>query len=217
MKLCSVTALGAEQWVYRVYEIIHSAASGTSKNSRSSQGSLRLIADTRMRRSSSRSGAARPDSHFEIVPCDTRAMSAISACVMRKTHLRICDSGFGMRETYAKVNYSSRHHNADVHHHRRYAGKMHDDVPEIVSELLRITDLSQTALAKLVGVSQPTIQKWMAGIIQPSKPSWDKLMMFAASREDTAHLARQYFLSLFGDNPSFLAGLFTDAIRRKAS
>ena len=200
------------------YRTIHSAASGTSKKRRSSHGNLRFIADERMRRRSSRSGEPRPDSHLDIVDCETRATSAISACVTRNTDVRMYRSGFGMREPYANVNNSSRHHDADVHRHMSYTDAMTDDVTEIITELMRITDASQYKLAKLTKVSQPTISKWMTGATEPSMRSWNKIMVFAASRDDTAHIARNHLLSLYGNNEKFLASFLMDALRhRKAS
>ena len=221
MKLCSVTALGAGQWEYRVYEAPdHSAASGISKNQRSSQGNLLLLADARMRRSASLLGACSPDSHLDTVPCDTRASSAISDWVTPNTHLRMWVSGL-MRRPYSKTNCSSTTRGGgggeETNTVVRYSFSMSDQVIEIISELLEIAKIDQKKFAKVAGVSQSTVSKWRNGTHQPSKPAWDKVMIYAAGRPATAHLVHRYIFSLLDKNEASLGALVSAAFNRRAS
>lgn len=82
-----------------------------------------------------------------------------------------------------------------------------EEAAEIVRELLRITNIGQTALGDIAGVSQGTISKWANEEHDPCKSGWDQLMAFAASDPDTAHLAHRYVIGLFRGNREQLADL----------
>ena len=81
-----------------------------------------------------------------------------------------------------------------------------DDVPHIIAKLLEITKLSQTKLAKAVGVSQGTVSKWRSGEHGPTKAQWDRVRFFGRRRADTRHLFKD---DLSAD--ALLAGLDDDA------
>jgi transcriptional regulator with XRE-family HTH domain len=55
---------------------------------------------------------------------------------------------------------------------------MADDVPKIMNELLELSRLTQTKLAKKVGTSQSNISKWKSGKQKPLKDEWERVMAY---------------------------------------
>jgi transcriptional regulator with XRE-family HTH domain len=62
-------------------------------------------------------------------------------------------------------------------------------VPEFIDAVLDAADISQTVLAKHVGVAQSTISKWKRGEHEIKKAEWDRLIDFAKKNAKTKHLA----------------------------
>jgi hypothetical protein len=227
VRICSITPGKAGKIIVRVYEAGHSAASGVSKNQRSSHASPRLTASERMQSSSLWAGMCTPASHFETVPCVTQAIEAISACVTPKTLLRMRRSGF-MREPYSKTNYPSSRDDEEPNIGFLYASFMAkplkaygtppapppDEVANILRELRAITEISQKQLAKIAGKSQSAVSKWGDGKHHPSKPAWDQVIAFAASDPRTAHLAHSYIYRLMGGDRDRIADLTAALVRK---
>lgn len=81
------------------------------------------------------------------------------------------------------------------------------ETAEIIAELIAITGTNQYVLAKIAGVTQPTVGRWARGTSQPVKTHWDRVIAFAASDPATVHLAHRYVLSLIGNKYSDIMGL----------
>jgi predicted transcriptional regulator len=81
---------------------------------------------------------------------------------------------------------------------------------------MAITGSSQWRIAELIDVSQPTVHRWLIGTGQPSKPSWDKIMAFAASDPRTIHLAHRYILGLLGNDTQNIMALLNTLLLAKA-
>jgi transcriptional regulator with XRE-family HTH domain len=193
-----------------VYEIAdHSAASlGHSKNQLSFQGRPRSTARALMRPSASDGGVCVPSSHFEMVVCDTAAISAIWAWVAPKTYRRMYRSGV-MSEPYAETNTASSR-NSETHSATVYHLGMTSEVPETLRAMQDLLGIDQKDLAGIAEVSQGTISKWLNEKQNPGKSEWDKVIAYAAKDARTAHLAHRYVIDLLGGDG--LRGFFDAAL-----
>ena len=210
MKLCSITPRDGVLEV-RPYEIEadHSAASlGHSKNQLSFHGRPRSTARALMRPSASAGGVCVPSSHFEIVVCDTAAISAICAWVAPKTYRRMYRRDV-MRAPYAETNTASSL-NSETHLGAAYHLGMISEVPEILSAMQDLLGVDQKDLAGIADVSQTTISNWLNEKQKPGKAEWDKVIAYAAKDARTAHLAHRYVINLLGDQG--LRGFFDAAL-----
>jgi predicted XRE-type DNA-binding protein len=64
-------------------------------------------------------------------------------------------------------------------------------VPQFIDAMLATLKISQTTLAKQIGVTQSTISKWKRGEHNIKKTEWDKLITFAGRNEKTKHLVEE--------------------------
>lgn len=136
------------------------------------------MASARILDISSREGSSSPLSHFDTVPCDTRAIDASSACEMESTSLRMRRSAlipplFENEFIRQGILFGNEWDSA-LNCKRSRVGFM--QVAEVLHRITEAMDWTQSVLAKRIDVSQGTISKWNSGQQSPNKSQWDRVI-----------------------------------------
>jgi SOS-response transcriptional repressor LexA len=68
------------------------------------------------------------------------------------------------------------------------SGSMGAEVPKILRKFFAETQLGQSEFARLVGVSQGTVSKWLSGSQSPNKKQWDAVEKLIRDNPKTASI-----------------------------